>query len=332
MMPRLSGYDTCRQIRQRYTAQELPIILLTARTQTQDLLAGFDAGANDYLTKPVAKEELLARVTTHLHHLEIHRYLDKKVAERTQELHAETRRLQETQAHLQKAYRRLEEYSVTDPLTGLKNRRFLTQHMDRDTRFVAERYRAWLGQAEATAPPHNQDLVFILLDVDFFKPVNDTYGHGSGDRLLEQLAGLLQKALRESDYLVRWGGEEFLIVARATGWREAADLVERLRSAVEQQEFRLNPQVTLHKTCSIGFAAYPFYPAHPGALNWEQVVDRADQALYVAKHSGRNCWVGVRGAADAAPEAEQGAPLAELLDREIWLCSSSKARSQLKWF
>lgn len=249
MMPRLSGYDTCRQIRQKYTAQELPIILLTARTRTEDLLAGFDAGANDYLTKPVSKEELLARVSTHLHNLEIHRYLDKKVAERTVELHAETRRLQETQQHLQQAYKRLEEFSVTDPLTGLKNRRFLTQQIGRDVHFVAEQYRQWLRQPQS-APPHNQDLVFILLDVDYFKPVNDTHGHGAGDRLLEQLAVLLQKALRESDYLVRWGGEEFLIVARATGWREAADLVERLRASVERHVFQVGPEIRLRKTCS----------------------------------------------------------------------------------
>lgn len=331
MMPRLSGYDTCRQIRQKHTAQELPIILLTARTQTQDVLAGFDAGANDYLTKPVAKEELLARVTTHLHHLEIHRFLDKKVAERTQELHAETRRLQETQTHLQNAYRRLEEYSVTDPLTGLNNRRFLSQHIDRDTRFVTERQPTGQRQSDTGAAP-NQGLVFILLDVDFFKPVNDTYGHGAGDRLLEQLAGLLKKTLRESDYLVRWGGEEFLIVARGTGWHEASDLAERLRSVVERHEFRLNPQVSLHKTCSIGFATYPFYPNQPEALNWEQVIDRADQALYVAKHSGRNCWMGVRGAPGATVEAENGSAMAELLQREIWLCVSSKARGDLKLF
>lgn len=329
MMPRLSGYDTCRQIRQKYTSQELPIILLTARTRTEDLLAGFEAGANDYLTKPVNKEELLARVSTHLQHLEMHRLLDKKVAERTFELHAETKRLQETQEHLQQAYRRLEEYSVTDPLTGLKNRRFLTQSIDRDIQFVAEQYRLWLRQPHTR--PHSHDLVFILLDVDLFKPVNDSYGHGAGDRLLEQLAVLLQKALRESDYLVRWGGEEFLIVARATAWREAADLVERLRAAVERHAFRLGPDLVLHKTCSFGFAAFPFYPLYPTALNWEQVVDRADQALYVAKRSGRNTWVGLRGAPTGNPEDEKELPIKQQIQQGNWVCVSSKDVKSLPW-
>lgn len=333
MMPRLSGYDICRQIRQHYSAQELPIILLTARTQTQDLLAGFDAGANDYLTKPVAKEELLARVTTHLQHLEIHRYLDKKVAERTHELHSETRRLQETQTHLQKAYKSLEEFSVTDPLTGLKNRRFLSQHIERDTQFVAEQYQVWLRHNDPlrSNPPHNQDLIFILLDVDFFKPVNDTHGHGAGDRLLEQLAALLQKTLRDSDYLVRWGGEEFLVVARATGWREAAELVERLRVAVEKQDFRINANLKLQKTCSIGFAAYPFYPQQPTALNWEQVVDRADQALYIAKNSGRNCWVGLRGATAEIGAGDTELPVRTLVGQDKWICVSSQGNDKLTW-
>jgi two-component system sensor histidine kinase ChiS len=329
MMPRLSGYDTCRQIRQKFTAQELPIILLTARTRTEDLLAGFEAGANDYLTKPVDKEELLVRVYAHLRHLEMHRLLDKKVAERTFELHAETKRLQETQEDLQQAYRRLEEHSVTDPLTGLKNRRFLTQNIDRDIQFVAEQYRLWLHQPHSR--PRNHDLVFVLLDVDFFKRVNDSHGHGIGDRLLEQLAALLQKAMRESDYLVRWSGEEFLVVARATAWREAADLVERLRVTIERHPFRLGPDLVLHITCSFGFAAYPFFPLYPTAFNWEQVVDRADQALYVAKRSGRNAWVGLRGAPAGNPEEEHDLSIKEQIQRGNWVCVSSQEVKNLRW-
>ena len=173
--------------------------------------------------------------------------------------------------------------------------------------------------------------MFILLDMDLFKPVNDTHGHSAGDRLLEQLAALLQKALRDSDYLVRWGGEEFLIVARATGWREAAELVERLRAAVGKQEFRISANLTLHKTCSIGFAAYPFYPLQPTALNWEQVVDRADEALYIAKNSGRNGWVGLRGAFTTTGEGTNELSPKTLVEREKWVCISSKGNDQLTW-
>ena len=219
--------------------------------------------------------------------------------------------------------------AMSDELTGLKNRRFLTQTIDRDIQFVAEQYRLWLRQPHSR--PHNHDLVFILLDVDLFKPVNDTYGHGAGDRLLEQLAVLLQKTLRESDYLVRWGGEEFLIVARATAWREAADLVERLRAAVERHAFHLSAELVLQKTCSFGFAAFPFYPLYPTALNWEQVVDRADKALYVAKRSGRNTWVGLRGAPTGNPEDEKDVPIKDQVQQSNWVCVSSRELKDLSW-
>ena len=122
MMPHLSGYDVCRRLREQYTAQDLPIIFLTARTQLQDLVTAFSLGANDFLHKPVAREELLARVHTHLQLLDTHRHLDKKVAERTAELDQKNQRLKHMQAHLQDVNRKLEEASLTDPMTGLRNR------------------------------------------------------------------------------------------------------------------------------------------------------------------------------------------------------------------
>ena len=133
----------------------------------------------------------------------------------------------------------------------------------------------------------------MLLDIDFFKSVNDVYGHSAGDKLLEQLSHLLKSTLRESDYLVRWGGEEFLIVVRYCTRSEVPELAERIRQKVEQFEFDLGNGQKITKTCSIGMAAYPFYVTQPTAMTWEQVIDTADRALYLAKHRGRNCWVNV---------------------------------------
>jgi two-component system, sensor histidine kinase ChiS len=298
MMPKMSGYETCKRMRVHYQAHELPIIFLTARSQTNDLVLGFEAGANDYLTKPIEKEELLARVATHMQLRGATQYLDQKVAERTLELHQKNEGLKQTQRELEQAYKKLEEASLADPLTGLHNRRFLTKSIFADLSLVDREYKNWLSLVAKTPSlklPENSDLVFILLDVDYFKQVNDSYGHSAGDRVLEQLSRLLQVVLRDSDYLVRWGGEEFLIVVRFCSRHEAPEMVERIRQAVETHHFIIEGEAPLQKTCSIGYAVYPFYTSAPSMLTWEQVIDTADRAMYVAKRSGRNCWVGILG-------------------------------------
>lgn len=300
MMPKMSGYETCKRLRENYRAYELPVIFLTARNQTNDMVMGFEVGANDYLTKPISKEELLARVDTHLQLYSATQYLDKKVAERTEELRKKNEGLRQAQQELQNAYRKLEEASVSDPLTGLHNRRFLSKSIGADLSLVDREYKNWLdsnhGRTEDSIfwpPPRDNDLIFLLLDVDHFKAVNDTYGHNAGDKVLEQLSRLLEDVLRDSDYLVRWGGEEFLVVARFCSRDEAAEMAERIRQAVANFSFDLGEGLHLHKTASIGFAIYPFYQQQPDALSWEQVVNIADRALYAAKKAGRDCWVGI---------------------------------------
>ncbi|RYY03630.1 MAG: diguanylate cyclase [Gammaproteobacteria bacterium] len=300
MMPRISGYEACKIIRETYPAHELPIILLTARSQMNDLVMGFEAGANDFMVKPIVRETLMVRIATHLQLHDVTRNLDKKVAERTAELNKSNAVLKQAQHELEVAYQKLEEASLTDPLTGLHNRRFLNKSLAADIAIVERSYNDW-GRTQADAvmkltQPLEQDLMFMLLDIDLFKSVNDTYGHAAGDKLLEQLSQLLKTILRESDYLVRWGGEEFLIVVRYCTREEVPELAERIRQKVEQFEFDIGKGQKISKTCSIGMAAYPFYRAQPAALTWEQVIDTADRALYLAKHHGRNCWVNVTAA------------------------------------
>lgn len=295
MMPRISGYEACRILRETYPAHELPIILLTARNQMNDLVMGFEAGANDFMVKPIAKETLMVRLATHLQLHDVMRNLDKKVAERTEELNQSNAVLKQAQHELEIAYQKLEEASLTDPLTGLNNRRFLTQSIAADIAIVERNYQDWLSSNSASSLmlPNEQDLVFMLLDIDLFKSVNDTYGHNAGDRLLEQISHILKTTLRESDYLVRWGGEEFLIVIRFCTREEVPELAERIRQKVESFTFDLGNGQLINKTCSIGMAAYPFYRRHPLAMTWEQVIDTADRALYLAKNNGRNCWINV---------------------------------------
>ena len=284
MMPVMSGYEVCEKLRMQYASHDLPIIFLTAKTQIEDLVTGFSLGANDFVTKPVSRDELLARVSTHLKLLETARNLENKVKERTAEL-------QRKNSELKEAYVQLEAISLSDPLTGLNNRRYLQKSIPADIAKARREYDNRLHNRPAK--PGDHDLVFFLLDVDFFKPVNDLYGHAAGDQLLIQISKLLISVCRESDCLVRWGGEEFLVVSRFCGRDEAPFMAERIRLSIANDQFQLEDGTVLTKTCSIGFACYPFVPESPSSLSWEQVIDTADRALYAAKKSGRNRSVGL---------------------------------------
>ncbi len=214
----------------------------------------------------------------------------------------------------------LQETSLIDPLTGLKNRRFLMQHIENEVSLCVRRYNDWLSAGAGDAP-HDADLLFFMIDIDHFKAVNDELGHGAGDRVLEQMRERLEQVFRASDYVVRWGGEEFLAVARGSCRDDAPEMAERLREAVATQPFMLDAEAPLAKTTSIGFAAFPFIPKEPQAVGWSRVVDLADRALYMAKHAGRNTWFGlasnagtdaqslVRQLATSASEAAHGGTL-----------------------
>ncbi|WP_426416648.1 two-component regulator propeller domain-containing protein [Aestuariirhabdus sp. LZHN29] len=285
MMPMVSGYEVCKELRKLNPVNDLPILFLTAKAQVKDIVEGFAVGGNDYLTKPVAKYELQSRVQTHLQLLDINRDLEEKVSQRTEEL-------QELNNSLQNAYSSLENVAQTDPLTGLFNRRYFTARIDNDVQLINQNY-AELNK-RSTDEPHNADMVFYMIDLDHFKAVNDTYGHAAGDAVLTRISEILHHVLRESDYIVRWGGEEFLVVTRRTNRRHAPELAERIRTRIENTKFQINDEgKTIQRTCSIGYAAYPFGQQNPTGINWAQVVDIADMALYAAKRSTRNAWVGI---------------------------------------
>jgi diguanylate cyclase (GGDEF)-like protein len=202
---------------------------------------------------------------------------------------------------LKKAYRLLEEISLTDPLTGLRNRRFLNQHLEADVALTVRHYENWLRHPNLP-PPTGGDVVFLLVDMDHFKSVNDQHGHAAGDQVLVQMRQRLQEVFRESDYLVRWGGEEFLVVARGVNRTDAEVMAERTCAAVRGRDFELGDGLRLAKTCSVGFACFPFLPNNPRLLSWSQVVELADQALYIAKRSGRDGWVGLFSTEQTRPE------------------------------
>lgn len=204
--------------------------------------------------------------------------LEARVRERTAEVESQ-------KAELEAAYRRVEELSLKDPLTGLANRRFLTRTID-----------ATIAHSQRAARSDSQErIVFSLIDIDHFKRVNDRWGHDAGDQVLEQFARRLSVLRRAEEPLVRWGGEEFLLVSRVDRMEVAVRLAERLRRAIAGQPFHLRDGTEVPLACSIGFS--PLVADSAGTVSWESVVSLADKALYDAKASGRNAWVGVELAA-----------------------------------
>jgi diguanylate cyclase (GGDEF)-like protein len=212
------------------------------------------------------------------------RELEAKVQERTEALEL-------LNLELQQRSEALVQSSLIDPLTGLHNRRFLAQQIDADLA-LSQRALEAFGPAMA-GPDWAGDLVFFLFDIDHFKRINDRHGHAVGDEVLIQFSQRIRAVFRDSDFLVRWGGEEFLGVARQTSRASAGELAERARMAIAGSAFEMQSGLSLRLTVSVGFAAYPLSIKHPRALMWEELVKLADAGLYLVKAHGRNGWAGV---------------------------------------
>jgi two-component system chemotaxis response regulator CheY len=243
MMPDLSGIDLCAAIRSE-SAERFPyVIFLTGLAQKKNVIAGLDAGANDYLTKPFQPDELLARV---------------RVGRKTVEL----------QEELARKNRFLERLALTDPLTGIPNRRALEELAAREFAAAARHgYAAWV----------------VIADIDRFKSINDTYGHDAGDEVLKTTARVLKTSFRQSDCVGRLGGEEFVLLLTHADAEQARLAVERVREELAIHPFQWKGQA-LTVTASFGLAGG--CPA--GAGDFTSMLARADAALYSAKKNGRN--------------------------------------------
>jgi diguanylate cyclase (GGDEF)-like protein len=207
------------------------------------------------------------------------------------DVQARTRALEEQNERLQYANRLLEIASVTDSLTGVRNRRFLLTNVERDIAQIDRLY----AQANGTVPDEHASFLFLLCDLDGFKEINDRHGHSAGDLVLFQIRDLLNRACRSSDTLVRWGGDEFMIIGRSTSRETIQVLAERIRRSVANHLFDIGGPEPVRLTCSIGFASYPFVTNDPRTYSWEEVVELADRALFLAKRRGPDMWIGVFG-------------------------------------
>lgn len=201
-------------------------------------------------------------------------------------LEEQNEQIKEQQQALVEANHLLQEASLTDNLTGLRNRRFVEDFLKEDVERIL--------RAHTNGPPEEtRNLLFVALDIDFFKKVNDTYGHSSGDRVLKAFSDVLKSNCRKGDIAARWGGEEFFLICRDADRAYGHVLAERLREQIASEPFFLEDGSHIKLTCSIGFAFFPFFVHFSDLLRWEEVVHLADQALYAAKKYGRNAWVGL---------------------------------------
>jgi diguanylate cyclase (GGDEF)-like protein len=192
-------------------------------------------------------------------------------------------------AELREANKRLEEMSLTDPLTGAHNRRFFDLTVPRDAQQTLRAYQT----AAPTEPPRDRDLVFFIVDLDHFKALNDNYGHAAGDEVLVAVTRRLASVIRETDVLVRWGGEEFLVVSQSANADSAQYVARRMLDVIGERPFETSDGLFIFKTCSIGWAIFPWIGKLPAAVSIDEIVKLTDRALYMAKQDGRNRAIGL---------------------------------------
>jgi len=212
---------------------------------------------------------------------------------------------------LDRANQELREASLTDVLTEARNRRFFTTTIENDVRHVIRGY-----SPQALSHDKNRDLIFYLIDVDHFKEVNDRYRHAIGDQVLIEITRRISSAMRYSDELIRWGGEEFLVVSRYTNREEAGTLATRVLMAIGGEMFTLPGGQQIRRTCSIGWSVFPWFVHVPEIVRYDKVLQLADSALYEAKKSGRNQAIGMLPSDDHLPgslELGSGGSLTETL-------------------
>jgi diguanylate cyclase (GGDEF)-like protein len=250
MMPKIDGIEVARRVKNNPELPFIPIIMQTALDSTENKVEGLEAGADDYITKPIDFPELKARLRSML---------------RIKRLQEE---IEERERELMEANERLRHMSQTDALTGLDNRRHIETRIDE-----------MFEHAKRLAEPFS----CVMVDLDRFKSVNDTYGHQAGDAVLRQLAKILKHEVREIDHAGRYGGEEFILLLTGTVLDAAVTFAERVRKAIESHTFTFDGH-SIQRTASFGVAAWP----HPKITGPDGLVKAADESLYVAKETGRN--------------------------------------------
>lgn len=251
MMPDMDGFETYKKMKENKNFNDAPLIFLSAKVDIESVITGFQLGAVDYIRKPFNGLELKARVKTHVELTKIRKELEEK------------------NKKLSEAYENLEIIATIDPLTKLLNRRQITKKLEEE---------------QIRFERNNIAFSIIIADIDFFKKVNDAYGHNCGDFILKSVSDILKGTSRKQDSVSRWGGEEFLLLLPETNVEGAVVLAEKLRSKIENFNFDTG-EFQLKITLTFGINVYD------KIQNIDSFISKADNALYQGKQEGRNCVV-----------------------------------------
>jgi diguanylate cyclase (GGDEF)-like protein len=258
MMPGMDGVELCKRLRSTEAGRDLYILILTGQSEERRIVEAFEAGADDHVAKPLNPKLLLARIRPGTRVIKLQEDLQGKVREK-----AEANRL------LAIEKRRFKVASMTDSLTELPNRRYAMKRLEKE----------WATSSRSKLP-----LSVILLDIDHFKRVNDTYGHDVGDEVLRSTARALQRVLRTSDTCTRIGGEEFLVICPGTPLDGAMQLADRIRLAVEANHVAAPAFAQGNVTISLGVSCN----SAKSCDSIDAMLKGADEGVYLAKRLGRN--------------------------------------------
>lgn len=237
LMPKMDGFEVCKELKKNAKLNDVPIIFLTAKTDEDSIETAYDLGGCDYVTKPFRPKELRAKVKREL--------------------------------HLKKLQNELNLLASTDSLTKLYNRRYFTKVSNNILELLKR---------------DKKNLSLIMMDIDKFKTINDSYGHKTGDNVLIKFAQILQQIQRKSDISCRFGGEEFVVLLPETDINGAESLAQKIREETENLKMEIEDNKILQFTISLGVSSISI----DTETNIEAALNRADKALYKAKNSGRN--------------------------------------------
>ncbi|MEO6172739.1 MAG: diguanylate cyclase [Arenimonas sp.] len=287
-MEPVDGLEVLSGLRADPDLTDVSVVMLSAAEEPETKVEAFRRGANDYLVKLPSALELIARVRYHARaaaaagarETAFQAMLESRAA-----LELRNREVESQKSQLELMNRELTEASLTDALTGLRNRRYLKFFLEQ-----APKQPQPDGERRHRAPGH---FTFCLFDLDHFKQINDRYGHETGDAVLVEVARRLRQNLRDNDGLLRWGGEEFLVVGHGYDSEGARDLAYRVLYSVSEEPMRLPGGLSLRVTCSLGFSPLPWIGSDGTHLSRDQTLNLADVALYLSKLEGRNRGYGV---------------------------------------